>query len=154
MVRMRTTDVPELGGAAPPITRGRGRVPAQGRERGCPTTAPVMPPADLVEDPIIEDQGEVPAAEPVPVLFDQGSTYSYVSSLFAHFLDVPYESFDTYVYVSTLVGDSVVMDRIYRSCAVTFYVYETRPDLLLLDMTDFEVILGMDWLSPYHTILD
>ncbi|XP_070055122.1 uncharacterized protein [Nicotiana tomentosiformis] len=35
-----------------------------------------------------------------------------------------------------------------------FYGYETRADLLLLDMTDFDVILGMDWLSLYHAILD
>lgn len=27
-------------------------------------------------------------------------------------------------------------------------------DLILLDMVDFDVILGMDWLSPYHVILD
>ncbi|XP_070041368.1 uncharacterized protein [Nicotiana tomentosiformis] len=51
-------------------------------------------------------------------------------------------------------GDSVVMDRIYWSCMVTFCRYETRADLLLLDMTDFEVILGMDWISLYHAILD
>ncbi|XP_070049926.1 uncharacterized protein [Nicotiana tomentosiformis] len=35
-------------------------------------------------------------------------------------------------------GDSVVVDRIYRSCVVTFCGYETRADLLLLDMIDFE----------------
>ncbi|XP_070056551.1 uncharacterized protein [Nicotiana tomentosiformis] len=80
------------------------------------------------------------------VLFDPGSTYSYVSSLFAHFLGVSRESLSTPVYVSTLVGDSVVVDQMYRSCVVTFCGYETRADLLLLDMTDFEIILGMDWL--------
>ncbi|XP_070013185.1 uncharacterized protein [Nicotiana sylvestris] len=53
-----------------------------------------------------------------------------------------------------ITGDSVVVDWIYRSYVVTFCGYETRADLLLLDMTDFEVILGMDWLSPYHAILD
>ncbi|XP_070055048.1 uncharacterized protein [Nicotiana tomentosiformis] len=90
----------------------------------------------------------------VSVLFDPGSTYSYVSSLFAHFLVIPRESLGTHVYVSTYVGDSVVVDRIYRSCVVTFCGYETRADLLLLDMIDFEVIPGMDWLSPYHVILD
>ncbi|XP_070045493.1 uncharacterized protein [Nicotiana tomentosiformis] len=31
--------------------------------------------------------------------------------------------------------------------------YKTRADLLLLDMVDFEVILGMDWFSSYHAIL-
>ncbi|XP_070056082.1 uncharacterized protein [Nicotiana tomentosiformis] len=72
------------------------------------------------------------------VLFDPVSTYSYVSSLFAHFLDVPRESLGTHVYVSTPVGDFVVADRIYLSCVVTFCGYETRADLLLLDMIDFE----------------
>ncbi|XP_070026438.1 uncharacterized protein [Nicotiana sylvestris] len=88
------------------------------------------------------------------VLFDPGSTYLYMSSLFAHFLDIPRESLGTFVYVSTPVDDSLVVDQIYRSYVVTFYGYETRADLLLLDIIDFEVILGMDWLSPYHTILD
>ncbi|XP_070056948.1 uncharacterized protein [Nicotiana tomentosiformis] len=83
-----------------------------------------------------------------------GSTYSYVSSLFAHFLGVPSESLGTPVYVSTPVGDYVIVDRVYQSCIMTFYGYETRADFLLLDMTDFEVILVMDWLSPYHAILD
>ena len=78
------------------------------------------------------------------VLFDPGSTYSYVSSLFAPFLGVSRESLSTLVYVSTPVGDSVVVNRIYRSCIITFCGYETRADLLLLEMTDFEIILGMD----------
>ncbi|XP_070035063.1 uncharacterized protein [Nicotiana tomentosiformis] len=54
------------------------------------------------------------------VLFDPGSTYSYVSSLFAQFLDIPRESLGTHVYVSTPVGDFVIVDWIYRSCVVMF----------------------------------
>ncbi|XP_070040755.1 uncharacterized protein [Nicotiana tomentosiformis] len=88
------------------------------------------------------------------VLFVPGSTYSYVSSLFAHFLGVSRESLITTVYMSTPVGDSVAVDQIYRSRVVTFYSYETRADLLLLDMIDFEIILAMDWLSPYHVVLN
>ncbi|XP_070032512.1 uncharacterized protein [Nicotiana tomentosiformis] len=90
----------------------------------------------------------------VSILFDLGSTYSYVSSLFDHFLGVPRESLGALVYVSTPVGDSVIVDQIYRSYIITFYGYKTRADLLLLDLTDFEIILGMDWVSPYHAILD
>ncbi|XP_070020348.1 uncharacterized protein [Nicotiana sylvestris] len=84
----------------------------------------------------------------------QGSTYSYVSSLFAHFLDIPHESLGALVYVSTSVGNFIVVDWIYRSCMVTFCDYETRADLLLLDMINFKFMLGMDKLSPYHAILD
>ncbi|XP_070014765.1 uncharacterized protein [Nicotiana sylvestris] len=68
--------------------------------------------------------------------------------------DISHESLGTPIHVSTPMGDSVVMDRIYGSCVVTFYGFETRADLLLLHMTDFEVILGMDWLSLYHAVLD
>ncbi|XP_070008235.1 uncharacterized protein [Nicotiana sylvestris] len=88
------------------------------------------------------------------ILFDPGSTCLYVSSLFARFLVVPPVPLGTLVHVSILVGDSVVVDLIYRFCVVTFCGFETRVDFLLLDMIDFEIILGMDWLSPYHTILD
>ncbi|XP_070008379.1 uncharacterized protein [Nicotiana sylvestris] len=86
--------------------------------------------------------------------FVAGSTYSYVSSLFAHFLGIPRESLVTPMYVSTLVGYSVIVDQIYQSYIMTFCGYETKADLLFLDMTNFEVIRGMDWLSPYHAVLD
>ncbi|XP_070029922.1 uncharacterized protein [Nicotiana sylvestris] len=52
------------------------------------------------------------------------------------------------------VGDSIVVDRVYRSCMVVIGSFETSVDLLLLDMVDFDIILGMDWLSPYYAILD
>ncbi|XP_070022955.1 uncharacterized protein [Nicotiana sylvestris] len=52
------------------------------------------------------------------VLFDPGSTYSYVSSLFSHFLVVPREPLDTPVHASIPVGNSVVVDRIYWSCVI------------------------------------
>ncbi|XP_070026401.1 uncharacterized protein [Nicotiana sylvestris] len=88
------------------------------------------------------------------VLFDPRSTYSYVSSLYARFLVISPKPLGTPVHVSTLVGDSVIVDWIYRSFVVTFCGFETRADLLLLDMIDFDVILRMDWLSPYHAVLD
>ncbi|XP_070019487.1 uncharacterized protein [Nicotiana sylvestris] len=88
------------------------------------------------------------------VLFDPGSTYSYVSSYFAPNLVMPSEALSIPVYVSTPVGNSIVVDRVHRSCVVVFRGLKTRVDFFLLDMVDFDVILGMDWLSPYHEILD
>ncbi|XP_070045078.1 uncharacterized protein [Nicotiana tomentosiformis] len=87
------------------------------------------------------------------VLFDLGSTHSYVSSYFASYLVVPHDSLSAPVYVSTLVGDAIVLDRVYHLRVVTVGSLETSVDLLLLDMVDFDVILCMDWLSPYHAIL-
>ncbi|XP_070029760.1 uncharacterized protein [Nicotiana sylvestris] len=59
-----------------------------------------------------------------------------------------------HIWVSTPVGYAIVVDRVYRSCVVTIWNLETNIYLLLFDMVDFDVILGMDWLSTYHAILD
>ncbi|XP_070057834.1 uncharacterized protein [Nicotiana tomentosiformis] len=58
------------------------------------------------------------------------------------------------VCVSTPVSDIITVDSVYRSCVITIGGLETRVDLLLLSMADFDVILGMDWLSSCHAILD
>ena len=78
------------------------------------------------------------------VLFDPSSTYSYVSSYFSPYFGISRDSLSSPVYVSTLVGDSIVVDRVYRSCLVVLGGFETRADLLLLSMVDFDIILGMD----------
>ncbi|XP_070036666.1 uncharacterized protein [Nicotiana tomentosiformis] len=88
------------------------------------------------------------------VLFDPGSTYSYVSSYFAPYLDISRESLSSPIYVSMPVGDSFFVDHVYQSCSVVIGDFETRVDLLLLNMVDFDAILGMDWLSSYHAIQD
>ncbi|KAF3645078.1 hypothetical protein FXO37_21138 [Capsicum annuum] len=51
-------------------------------------------------------------------------------------------------------GNSLVVDWVHRSCVVTFVECETLVDLIVLDMVDFDFILGIDWLAPYHVILD
>ncbi|XP_070022123.1 uncharacterized protein [Nicotiana sylvestris] len=47
----------------------------------------------------------------------------------------------------------ITVDRVYRSCIVSIGGLETPVDLLLLCMVDFDIILGMDWLSPCGAIL-
>ena len=56
--------------------------------------------------------------------------------------------------VSTPVGESVVVEKVYRSCLVNFMGSNTYVDLVILEMVDFNVILGMTWLSPNFAILD
>ncbi|XP_070045196.1 uncharacterized protein [Nicotiana tomentosiformis] len=78
------------------------------------------------------------------VLFDPGYTYSYVSSYFSRYLDMPRDSLVMHIHVSTPVGDSIIADCVYQSCVVTIRGYETSVDLSLLSMVDFDMILGMD----------
>ena len=62
-------------------------------------------------------------------------------------LDIP-------IRVSTPVSESVIVEKVYRSCLVTFMGSNTHVDLVILEMVDFDVILGMTWLSPNFAILD
>ena len=75
------------------------------------------------------------------VLFDPGSTFSYVSSAFANGLNLHYELLDMPIRVSTPVGESVIVEKVYRSCLVTFVGRNTYVDLVILEMDDFDVIL-------------
>ena len=77
------------------------------------------------------------------VLFDPGSTFSYVSSSFATGLDLYCDLLDMPIRVSTPVGESVIVEKVYRSCLVTFVGSNTHVDLFILEMVDFDVILGM-----------
>lgn len=37
---------------------------------------------------------------------------------------------------------------------MTVREFDTQVNLIMLDMVDFDVILGMGWLCPYHVALD
>ena len=77
------------------------------------------------------------------VLFDPGSTFSYVSSAFANGLNLHCELLDMPICVSTPVGESLIVEKVYRSCLVTFVGNNTHVNLVILEMADFNVILGM-----------
>ena len=52
--------------------------------------------------------------------------------------------------VSTPVGDQVIARRVYRNCPVIVSQNVTSADLVELEMVDFDVILGMDWLHSCY----
>ncbi|XP_070014720.1 uncharacterized protein [Nicotiana sylvestris] len=81
------------------------------------------------------------------VLFDPGYTYSYVSSYFSLYLGVFRDSLSSPIHMSTPMGNSIVVHHVYRSCLIVFGGFETRADLLLLSIVEFDIILGLDWLS-------
>ena len=93
-------------------------------------------------------------SRPALSLFDPGSTHLYVSSYFAAGFDMTADHMCTPLYVSSPVGRSLVVDRVYRYRSVVLSGYETFVDVIELDMVDFDIILGMDWLAPHHAVLD
>ena len=73
---------------------------------------------------------------------------------FAAKFDMICDSMTVTIHISTPVGKPLVVDRVYRSCLVSLARYDTWVDFIILRMVDFDVILGMDWLSLYHAVLD
>ena len=56
--------------------------------------------------------------------------------------------------VSLPAGDSLFSDRVVRDSRVLIGGHEFPVDLMALDMRDFDVVLGMDWLSRHRATLD
>ena len=47
-----------------------------------------------------------------------------------------------------------MVNKILRVYCVMIDYREMTVDLVLLDLQDFDVILGMDWLTSYHASVD
>ena len=67
---------------------------------------------------------------------------------------MPVASMDFDLIVATPMGDSVMTSKMLRGCLVMIGYKEMLVDLVLLDLQDFNVILGMDWLASYHASID
>ncbi|XP_070039515.1 uncharacterized protein [Nicotiana tomentosiformis] len=87
------------------------------------------------------------------VVSDPGSTLSYVTPIVATKLGIGQEAIKPFE-VATIVGDSVVARRIFRGCTVVIGDHSTKTYLIELEMVDFDVILGMDWLSSCYANVD
>ena len=87
-------------------------------------------------------------------LIDPGSTHSYVSIYFASQFGGPPEPLDQPFWVGTPMEESLSVTSMYRSCLVTIDGKDSMVDLIVLDLIDFDVILGMDWLASCHATVN
>ncbi|XP_077210320.1 uncharacterized protein LOC143845794 [Tasmannia lanceolata] len=91
---------------------------------------------------------------PAHILIDSGSTLSFISPVFAQELNLIPVPLLNSLRVVTPIGDVVVTDLVCKGCVIKIRDRELLGDLVLLDMNDFKVILGMDWLASYHASVD
>ncbi|CAN1821649.1 hypothetical protein LINPERHAP1_LOCUS29608, partial [Linum perenne] len=74
----------------------------------------------------------------------------FISSTFAHKLGIEPTPLGQNLGVRTPVGDTLIVDSVFRSCVIVIAGYDTIVDLILLPFYEIDVILGMDWLSRNH----
>ena len=56
--------------------------------------------------------------------------------------------------ISTPMKDSQMTELVYKNYKLRVGDRDLSADLILLNMFDFDVILGMDWLAANHVVLD
>ncbi|XP_073152622.1 uncharacterized protein [Henckelia pumila] len=56
--------------------------------------------------------------------------------------------------ISLPSGAELSSDLIIRGCSVQMQSHELLADLIILNMSDFDMIFGMDWLSRYEATID
>jgi len=83
------------------------------------------------------------------VLFDCGATHSFISEKFAGELGRTPELLTVCLEVSTPMGEVGTVGSFLPGTTVVSGDQDFPADLVLLPMEDFDVILGMDWLSQY-----
>ena len=87
-------------------------------------------------------------------LLDPGSNFSYVTPLTAVNFEMSPEIIPEPILVSTPVGDSIVAQKVYKKYLITVLHRVLLADLIELDMVNFDVILGMDWLYSSYASID
>nr|XP_027186082.1 uncharacterized protein LOC105852844 [Cicer arietinum] len=88
------------------------------------------------------------------VLFDLGATHSFVSSWFATRLGKCSSFLEEPLVVAKPVGGNLLAKSVYRSCDINIDGKVLPVDLVVIDLVDFDAILGMDWLALHHATLD
>ena len=87
-------------------------------------------------------------------VIDPGSTHSYIciKQLSDKWPSVEPLTYD--MHVTSPLGHSVRVNRVYKKCPLMVHDREFSVDLIALPFYEFDLILGMDWLSKHRAIVD
>ena len=87
--------------------------------------------------------------EPAQVLFDSGASRSFISTSFTLHANQELTPLKSKLIITTPLGERIVRTFVFRGCEVVIEGFVLKANLIPLEMIDFDVILGMDWLSNH-----
>ena len=154
------------GSNVPPQTqrRGRGRSGSQGRGSASETmnrlatTAPARAYAMRAHEDL--DISRVIACTltlfdiDLYALIDPGSTHSYICMEQMSDKLPSVELLACDLLVTSPLGHSVRVNRVYKNCPLMVHDRKFSVDLIGFPFHEFDLILGMDWLSKHRAIVD
>jgi hypothetical protein len=89
---------------------------------------------------------------PATILFDSGSSHSFISSSFVMKHSLPIAIMKHTMLVSSLGGEMRVK-HICPAVSITIREVDFLSNLILLDSKGIDIILGMNWLSKYDGVI-
>ena len=88
------------------------------------------------------------------MLFDSGASHSFIAASVMIELGLEVEALEEPMYVSSPLGIRARIRMICRCCELEISGIILTVDLRVTDMLEFDVILGMDWLTAYRVVID
>ena len=88
------------------------------------------------------------------MLFDSGASHSFIAASVVIELGLEVEALEEPLYVSSPLGIRARIGMIYRGCELEIFGIMLTVDLRVMDMSKFDVILRMDWLTAYRVVID
>ncbi|KAA3483103.1 DNA/RNA polymerases superfamily protein [Gossypium australe] len=90
----------------------------------------------------------------VVALIDPGYTHSYICMILVSSMSMIVESIEFAIKVSNPLGKHMLVNKVCRNCPLTIRGYCFPANLMLLPFDEFELILGMDWLTAYNVLVN
>ena len=88
------------------------------------------------------------------VLFDYGASHSFITSSCVKYLGLEVETLEEPLHVSSPLGTRVNINQICQDYELEISGILLIVDLRVMDMSEFDVILGMDWLMAHRVVID
>ena len=88
------------------------------------------------------------------MLFDFGASHSFIAASVMIELGLEVEALEEPLYVSSPLGIRARIGMICPGCELKISRILLTVDLRVMDMSEFDVILGMDWLTAYRVVID
>ncbi|GJT36624.1 putative reverse transcriptase domain-containing protein [Tanacetum coccineum] len=88
------------------------------------------------------------------ILFDTGTDRSFISTTFSSLIDITPTTLDHYYDVKLADEKIIRINTIIRGCTLNFLDHTFNINLMPVELGSFNVIIGIDWLSKYHALID
>ena len=133
--------------------RGRGRGPQEGTSGVQGHVYAITPPIESADQPVIKGMFLLSRLW-ARVLFDSGASHSFIVASVVIELGIEVEALEEPLYVSSPLGIRERIGMICQGYKLEISGILLTVDLRVMDMSEFDVILRMDWLTAYRVVID